>query len=149
MKNPKDFWAGVIYLGMGVATVAIAREYPMGTAVKMGPAYFPTVLGGLLCLIGLVSLIRSFFTSGEAIGAFALKGVSLIAASVVLFGLLARGAGLVPALGVLVVCSAYASIQFRWKSAMLLAAGLIVFCALVFIKLLGVPLPLLGPWLGV
>ena len=149
MKNPKDFWAGAIYLGMGVATVAIAREYPMGTAVKMGPAYFPTVLGGLLCLIGLVSLIRSIFTSGEAIGAFALKEVSLIAASVVLFGLLARGAGLVPALGVLVVGSAYASIQFRWKSAMLLAAGLIVFCALVFIKLLGVPLPLLGPWLGV
>lgn len=149
IRNPKDFWAGAIYLGMGVATVMIARDYPMGTAVRMGPAYFPTILGALLSLFGLAALIRSFRGYGEAVGAFAWKGLLFIAAAVVLFGVLARGAGLIPSLVVLVVVSAYASAKFHWGAALALAVGLTAFCALVFVKALGVPLPLLGPWLGV
>lgn len=149
IRNPKDFWAGAIYLGMGVATVMIARNYPMGTAVRMGPAYFPTILGALLSLFGLAAMIRSFRGSGEPVGALAWKGLLFITAAVVLFGVLARGAGLIPALALLVIVSAYSSSKFRWRAALALAAGLTAFCALVFVKALGVPLPLLGPWFGV
>jgi putative tricarboxylic transport membrane protein len=149
IKNPKDFWAGAIYLGMGVATVVIARDYPMGTAIKMGPAYFPTILGALLSLFGLAALLRSFRINGAAVGPFAWKGLLFITAAVLLFGVLARGAGLIPALVVLVVVSAYASAQFHWGAALALAAGLTAFCSLVFVKVLGIPLPLLGPWLGI
>lgn len=149
IKNPKDFGAAAIYLFIGIATVVIARDYPMGTATRMGPAYFPTVLGGLLSFVGLVAMIRSFRNVGEAIAPFAWKSLLVITGSVLVFGALARGAGLVPAIILLVVASATASIQFRWPTALILAAGLTAFCGLVFIKALGVPLPLFGPWFGV
>jgi hypothetical protein len=64
------------------------------------------------------------------------------------FGVLARGAGLVVALPLLVILSARASTHFRWRAALVLAAGLTVFCVAVFLKGLGVPLPVVGPWLG-
>ena len=147
IKSPKDFGAAVIYLIVGIATVVIARDYPMGTATKMGPGYFPTVLGGLLTLVGALALFRSIRTVGDAIEPFAWKSLVVISASVVVFGALARGAGLIPAIVLLVVASATASIKFRWPAALSLAAGLTAFCSLVFIKALGVPLPLFGPWL--
>ncbi len=148
IRNPKDFWAGLIYFTTGTAVVLMARSYPMGTAVKMGPAYFPSVLGGLLALIGLISLVQSFIRSGEGVGKLAWKEVFLVLVSIVLFGVVSRGAGLIAALFVLVMVSASASAMFRWKSSLLLAIGMIAFCALVFVKALGVPLPLVGPWLG-
>src|SRR5713226_1064063 len=120
----------------------------MGTASKMGPAYFPSVLGGLLALIGLISIVRSFLRPGEPFGAFAYKGAAFVTGSTILFGLLVRDAGVVIALFVLVVMSAYASIKFRWGPSVALAIGLIVFSVLIFIKGLGVPLPLLGSWFG-
>jgi hypothetical protein len=148
IRNPKDFWAGVIYVVVGMAAIIIGRDYGMGTASKMGPAYFPTVLGGLLALVGLISIARSFLRPGEPIGTFAYKGAALVLGSTVLFGALVRGAGVIIALFVLVVLSAYASIKFRWGVSIALAIGLIVFSVLIFIKGLGVPLPLLGSWFG-
>lgn len=121
----------------------------MGTAGKMGPAYFPTILGSLLALIGLVVLIRSFVRIGEAVGKFYIREIIVILSAVVLFGALMRGAGLVPAVTVLVVLSAYASPKFHWGSALLLGGGLATFSALVFVKLLGLPMPIFGPWFGV
>jgi hypothetical protein len=147
VRSEKDLWAGLLYLGFGLSAVVIARDYGMGTALKMGPGYFPTVLGALLVLIGILAVIRSFVVRDAPIGAFAIKGLVLIVGSVLVFGLLVRGAGLAVALPVLVVMSAFASIHFRWKPAILLAAGLTVFCVLVFLKGLGVPLPVVGSWL--
>jgi hypothetical protein len=148
IRSSKDFWTGLIYIFFGTSAIIIAREYPMGTAIKMGPAYFPTILGGLLILIGILSLIRSFRKAGSPIGSFALKGLALIVVSTVLFGLLVRGAGLVIALPILVIISAYASKEFRWLPTVLMAAGITLFCILVFLKGLGIPLPVLGSWFG-
>jgi hypothetical protein len=68
IKNQKDFWAGLMFLAFGLAFAIIARNYQMGTAVRMGPAYFPTVLGGLLAVLGAVILVRGFASKlvGEA-----------------------------------------------------------------------------------
>ncbi len=147
-RNPKDFWTGVLYIVFGLSAVVIARDYPMGTAFRMGPAYFPTILGVLLALIGAISVMRSFMTPGTPIGAFAFKGLFLVTLAVVIFGFFVRQVGLALALPLLVVVSASASVRFRWQSALIMAAGLTIFCALVFVKGLGVPLPILGPWLG-
>jgi hypothetical protein len=148
IRNKKDFWIGIVYLAFGSAAVMISRDYGMGTALKMGPAYFPTILGGLLILIGIISLVRSFIKQGSPFGVFALKGLILIIASIILFGFVVRWVGLVIALPILVIISSYASIQFRWKYSLALAAGLTIFCILVFLKGLGVPLPILGSWFG-
>ena len=138
----------MLYIFFGSVAVIVARGYPMGTALRMGPAYFPSILGGLLILIGAISVIRSFIAEGAPIGAFALRKGGLVIASVLLFGATVRGAGLAIALPALVLISAAASDRFRWWPTLMLAAGLGVFCVLVFLNGLGVPLPLLGPWLG-
>lgn len=148
IRSPKDFWAGIIYMAFGLSAIVIGREYGLGTALRMGPAYFPTVLGVLLTLIGIISLIRSFLKPGEPIGSLALRPMILITIAVFLFGFLVRGAGLVVVIPILVITTAYASIHFRWGTSVLLAIGITVFCVLVFSKGLGVPLPIVGPWVG-
>jgi len=147
-QNPKDFWTGLIYVAFGAAFIWIAQDYGMGTAFRMGPAYFPTVLAGILILIGLMSLGRSFFRPGAPITSFTVKGLLIVVLSTALFGVIVRGAGLAVALPILVIVSGYASVDFRWGRMLALAAGITVFCVLVFLKGLGVPLPVVGPWLG-
>ena len=147
-RNPKDFWTGLLYIFFGASAIIIARDYNMGTAVRMGPAFFPTILGAVLAVIGAIAVIRSFIAPGTPIGGFSFKGLVLVTLSVVIFGFLVRGAGLVVALPLLVIISAYASTRFRWRTTLIMAAGLTIFCALVFVKGLGIPLPIIGPWFG-
>ena len=152
VRSPKDFYAALIYLTIGIGTIVIGQDYPMGTAFKMGPAYFPTLLAALLSFIGLISLIRSFVRKGDSMPVFAWKPLLLIVAATVVFGLLVKGAGLAVALPLFVMMTAYASVKFRWVPSLALAAGTTVFCVLVFVKGLGIPLPIIGrwfaPWLG-
>ena len=147
IRSQKDFGAGLLYAAFGVAALMMARDYGMGTASRMGPAYFPTALGALLLLIGMVSLARAFLRDGKPIGVVAWKGAALVTAGTVLFGLLLRPAGLVPALVALILVGASASSRFRieWRAGALMLV-LITFCALVFVKGLGLPVPLLGHW---
>ena len=107
------------------------------------------VISGLLLLFGVITLVRSFLTDGEPVGAFAWKAIVLVVGSVIAFGLLLPTAGLIVAMTVLVLMSAAASEKFRfeWKATAGLVA-LVVFCSLVFVKGLGVPMPLLGSWFG-
>ncbi len=147
-RNAKDFWTGVIFLIIGGGAIVLSRDYGMGTAVKMGPAYFPTILSSLLIVIGAISVIRSFLKPGTPIGTVAWKGLFLIIASTLLFGGIVRGAGLAIALPLLIIISAFASTRFRWQYALALAVGVTVFCILIFQVGLGVPLPILGSWFG-
>ena len=149
IRSPKDFWSGLLYAGFGATAVLLARDYGMGTSSRMGPAYFPTVLGSLLLLIGIASLVRSLLVRGEPIGAIAWKAIVLVTLATLLFGLLLRPAGLIVALVALILVSAAASVRFRldWR-ALAMMVGLVAFCALVFVKGLGLPVPLLGAWFG-
>jgi len=145
----KDLWAGVLYVAFGAAAFWIGRDYPMGTAGRMGAGYFPTVLSVILMLIGLISAARAFTQEGEVVGAIAWKSLALVVGSTAVFGFLLPTTGLVIALIVLILASAVASQHFRFESKA--AVGLILlvaFCALVFVKALGVPMPLVGSWFG-
>lgn len=149
VRNPRDFWAGAIYLALAVVVIWIGRNYHLGTAERMGPGYFPTVLGSILALIGVAAIVRSFLRPGEPIGAFAWRPLGLVLGATVLFGLLLPRVGVVASLAVLIVVGALASRNSRLdvKSAAA-AAGLIAFCVIVFVKGLGVPMPMLGSWFG-
>ena len=148
IRSPKDFWSGAIFILFGLAAVVIGRDYSMGSVGRMGPAYFPSVLGVLLSVIGAVSILRSAFRSGETLEKFAVKEIMLVLAAVLMFAVLMRGAGLVAAVMVLVMLSGFASAKFRWTPFIALSAGLALFSVLVFVKGLGLPMPMLGSWFG-
>lgn len=148
IRHPKDFWAGLIFTASGLAFGILAQDYEMGAATRMGPAYFPTVLAALLTIIGLATTIRAFVVDGPPLQGFAVKAVLLALGPIVLFGFVLRGVGLAAALLALALISAYGSVHFRWRVAVPLAIGLTVFSVLVFVKGLGLPIPIVGRWLG-
>ncbi len=149
IKSPKDFWTGVMYVGFGAFAFWIARGYNFGTASRMGPGYFPSVLSGLLMLFGALALLRGVRKEGPPFGGFAWRQAAIVLASTVAFGFLLSRAGLVIALVVLILGSASASARFRFEWRALAAAiVLVLFCVLVFVKGLGLPIPLLGSWFG-
>jgi hypothetical protein len=92
--------------------------------------------------------VRGFLIDGPPIRNVALKALALVTASIVLFGALVQGAGLGFAAAALVLAAAPASRHSRALTALLLAAALGIFCVLVFVKGLGLPFPVLGPWLA-
>lgn len=146
---PKDFWAGLIYICLGTGFALVARDYSFGTAIRMGPGYFPTVLGGLLTCVGLISVARGVARSGEPLEPFAWRPVFFVSFSLILFALLLSGGGLIVALAALLLTAPMAAQPFRYSvSGALAAVALIAFCAVVFIEALGLPLPLIGTWFG-
>lgn len=139
IKNAKDFWAGLMFLAFGVGFVVVARAYSMGTAVRMGPAYFPTVLGLVLAVIGAIILMKSFGGERAAVPPFAFRPLGLVLGAIVLFALLLKPLGLVLATFVLTIVGAYAGHEFRWKEVLILASVLAAFAVLVFNYALQLP----------
>jgi fumarate reductase subunit C len=149
IRNPRDFWAGVIYLALAAVALWIGRNYSLGSSARMGPGYFPVVLGSILAVFGIVSIGRSLLRPGEAISAFAFRPLVLVLGSVALFGLLLDRVGVLIALPCLIVVSALASRHSRIDAASVSAlVGMVAFCVIVFVKGLGVPMPLFGTWFG-
>jgi fumarate reductase subunit C len=149
IRNPRDFWAGVIYLALAAVALWIGRNYSLGSSARMGPGYFPVVLGSILAVFGIVSVGRSLLRPGEAITAFAWRPLVLVLGSVALFGLLLDRVGVLIALPCLIIVSALASRQSQINATSVSAlVGMVAFCVVVFVKGLGVPMPLLGTWFG-
>lgn len=148
IRNPKDFLSGLMFLGFGGGAILMGQDYEMGQAVRMGPGYFPTFLGGLLCLVGAACVLRSLKLEGSPVERLAFRPLLLVVLSVLVFGLLARHAGLVAALASSILISSLASQQFSARNTALTIVLLTAFCYLVFIKGLGLPIPVIGPWLG-
>ncbi len=148
ISAPKDFWAGLIYVAFGAFMLWYGADYRMGTAGRMGPGYFPKVLAGLLIGFGVISLVRGFIAKGEPIGAIGWKPLFLILLACALFAVLLPPLGLIVALLVLVLVSAAASKEFAFDlKATAGLVALLAFCVVVFVKGLGVPMPIVGRWL--
>jgi len=141
ISNPKDFGAGLLFVFFGGGFVVIARGYQFGSAMHMGPGYFPTVLGALLVLIGLATAARGLVREGEPIGKPALRLLALITLATVLFGVLVPRTGMIVAGTVNALVGAMASSYFRLRWAVPLALGLAISAALIFVAGLGLPLP--------
>jgi len=84
IKNGKDFWAGLMFIGFGLGFMLVSFNYPMGSAVRMGPAYFPTVLGGMLAVLGAMVFFRAFVSKFEhPLKVFLFRPLLLVASIVV------------------------------------------------------------------
>ena len=119
----------------------------MGAASRMGPGYFPIVLASVLGVFGMISIIRSFVSEGSKVGDLAWKPLLCITAGALAFGLLVTPGGLVLALPALVLLAAMGSAESVYDTrSLLVLIGLTAFCILVFVKGLGVPMPIFGSW---
>ena len=142
IKSPKDFWAGLMFIGVGLFFLVWAiTNYQMGTAVRMGPAYFPALLGGLMAVLGGIVLLGSFAISGPPVPKFQFRPLILISLACVVYGYLMKPLGLVFATLALVFISAYGGHEFKWKEVTILYVVLIIFSVLVFVKGLTLPFP--------
>lgn len=143
IKNEKDFWSGVMFIAFGLAFAGFAQEYDMGTAQRMGPAFFPTILGGLLVVLGAVIAIQGLAaeTMDGKIEKFHFGPLAWVLGAVVAFGLLLRPAGLIVALVALIAISSLGSHEFKARDTVLLAVGLCALVIAVFIYGLGLTIP--------
>lgn len=139
----KDVWAGLLLIAIGAGAILVARDYPFGTALRMGPGYFPVMLGALLILFGLAILAAGLRRGERIAGAWSLRALVVLPLSLVLFGLLMQHAGFVPAMLVLIFGSAAAGTEFRFVEVMLFALGLTALAVVVFVWALGLPYPLI------
>jgi hypothetical protein len=140
----KDLWAGLLLIAIGAVAVGIARNYPFGSALRMGPGYLPVVLGALLIVFGLVILATGLSGGDRLAGAWPWRALIILPLSLILFGFLVDRAGFVPAMMVLIFGAATASHEVRPVEALLLSAGLTAAAAAVFVWALGLPYPLLA-----
>lgn len=145
--NKADFAAGILFVlfGLGFGITALGME--MGTALRMGPGYFPVVLAVLLLGLGLAIVFTSFRTTGESVGSYAWRGMVFILGAPIFFGLTVRGLGFVPSIFMTTLIAALAGLKLKPLHAVGLALAVTVFCTLVFSVALGLPFRRFGPWL--
>jgi len=147
LRSNKDFLAGLLFLFLGGFAVAVARNYPMGSMMRMGPGYFPTVLGVILCLFGVYLMVRGIRTGGKIENGWAWRPLAFITLSIVLFGFLLDRAGMIPALVAMFFASAAAGREFRFKEVLILTVVMGAFASALFLYGLKLPYPLFpGFW---
>ncbi len=121
LRNNKDLLAGLLFILIGGFASVVARGYPMGSAMRMGPGYFPTVLGGILCLFGAYLTVRGIRSARKCAIGWNWQPVALLTLAIVLFGFIMVRLGLIPALLAMFFVSALAGREFRFKEVLLLA----------------------------
>lgn len=159
IKNQKDFFSGVMFMGVGSAFAWAASRYRVGDAAQMGPGYFPLLLGALLTILGSIITFKSLVVESEdrgRMGAWAWRPLFFIILANLVFGLLLVGLpslhlpamGLVVAIFALTVLACMAGDRFRWREVSLLAGVLAAMSYLVFVLLLKLPLPVWPAFVG-
>ena len=148
IKNPKDFFAGILFITIAGVFAPHLRDLPIGSAFRMGPGYFPMVLTGLLGAIGLIIMVGGLRAKGEPISHVPWRGLLFIVAPVVFFGLTLKGLGLVPSLAITVFATTLASVHWNLRTALINTAVLTLASWLIFVKALGLPMSVFGPWVG-
>ena len=150
LKNPKDFWSGIMFAVFGLAFAIIVKyyEYPMGSASRMGAGYFPFVLGCVMAVLGFIIIAQSLVTTGTPISKFAWRPLIWVLSAFVIFGLTAKWLGLVIAIVLLVMISAYGGHEFKLKESLISSAILAAGSIAVFVYGLKLPFPIWPEFFG-
>lgn len=144
----KDIWAGFLMMALALIFGLTALDYPLGTARNLDSGAFPTLLSILLFLLGLAITLTGIVQGSGGITHWTWRGLILIIGPPVFFGLLIRELGLIPCLFAVALVSSFASRLAKVHISLILAVILVAFCIGVFIYGLGLPIPLIGRWLG-
>ena len=145
----KDVLAGAVFVGFGLAFAVTSTTYDIGSPLRMGPGFFPLVLGGVLVVLGALIAVTGYVAAnGSPIGTVPWRALVLLLAAILVFGFTVRGLGLAPALFVAVLLAAFAGRGVRLVPAVVIAASLTALSVLIFVYALQLRLALVGPWLG-
>jgi hypothetical protein len=145
VRSPKDLVAGLLFIATGIAAIAIATKYTLGTAARMGPGYFPRILGILMIVLGAILALRSLRVSGPPLPGWKWRPVLVTLGSVVMFGLIVNHAGLVVSTILLIVLASAASHEFRPREAVI--SGIVLSALAVGVFVIGLKLQI-GIWPG-
>jgi len=148
IRHPKDFFAGLLFIAFGIAAIVIGSRYALGTAARMGPGYFPRILGMLLIALGLALAVRALRISGSPIPDFKWRPLLIVLGSVVAFGLMVNHAGIVVSTIFLIVAASAASHEFRPRESLIAGAALAALAVGVFVIGLKLQLPIWPPILA-
>lgn len=140
IRSPRDFCAGALFVAIGIATIVLGTRYTLGTAARMGPGYFPRILGILLIVLGTIVAFRALHVPGPRMPAFRWRPTLIVLGSVVLFGAIVRSAGVALSTVILIVTASAASHEFRPREA--LAAGVLLAALAVGVFVIGLQLQL-------
>ena len=145
IRSMKDFSAGLMFIAIGGLFAMGASQYPMGTAVRMGPAYFPSILGWGTVALGFMVFVESFLVDDEKPTPVKWRPLLLVIASVMAFAALVNTGGLITATVVLIITAALGGHEFKWKEAIISAVLMSIMVWAIFNKALGLPFKLF-PW---
>jgi uncharacterized membrane protein YidH (DUF202 family) len=142
IKSEEDFWAGLMFIGFGILAIVIARDYPMGSTMRMGPGYFPTYIGVVMIILGTIITAMGLKFDGEKVQNFAWRPMILLSVAFAAFGWAIDNIGFILAMLILVVLSSLAGKEFKIKEVVLLSFFVILGCWALFIYGLELPFPL-------
>jgi len=143
IRNHRDFWSGIMFLVLGALFVVFSQAYQLGTPARMGPGFFPTMLGALMAMLGLAIVWQSTARSArqgrlEPVG---WRELFLVLLAVGVFAFALPWLGSVIAITLLIAISAIASHEFSWKETLVSIVVLLVMAELVFVKGLELQFP--------
>jgi hypothetical protein len=147
-RSLPDVLAGGIFVLIGGAFVVGSLGYELGTPLRMGPGYFPLVVGAILVALGLAVVVKGL-VAGEVLsfGPVPWRAIAVITAAILFFGFAVRSLGFVPTSAVTALLTTLASRRIRPLTAVAVAAGLTVASTLIFVVGLQLRIPVWGPWL--
>jgi hypothetical protein len=137
---PTDFAAGLFYLAVAALGLWLLRDVRLGTSMRMGPGFLPGALCYLLLAVGTWMVARSFFRTGAPLERWYPRPLAFVLGSLLLFSFSIDKLGLFATIIVMVVVASFATPESRWKEVVIAALALAVFSAVLFVKLLGLPL---------
>jgi hypothetical protein len=141
IRRPKDFYAGLLFIAFGVGAIVVGSNYALGTAARMGPGYFPRILGILLIVLGSILALRALRLQGSPVPRFHWRPTLIVLGSVVVFGLIVQHLGLMLSTVGLIFAASTASPEFRWKEALVSGICFAVLAIGVFVLGLKLQLP--------
>ena len=145
IKSQRDFWSGLMFLVTGAGFAVGATNYSMGTSARPGAGYFPLILSVILTIMGAVVLFEALTIEtedGEPIGDIAWRPLIVIVVAITVFGILLPRMGMLVTVPILIIMVSFAGDEFGWIGVIVNSVVLTAFAWLVFIKGLGLTIPL-------
>lgn len=141
IRQSSTLLSGILFSAIGLVCVTLSFGYHIGTAGRMGPGYFPLIVGIITALLGAILVVSSFQQADEAVGRIGLRPIACTLLAIASFGALIES-GLIPATMTAIIIASHARRVENYVEMLLVSAGFAAFSAFVFVYAIGLPMRL-------